>query len=239
MLLLSFLVASLVTIASANAQHNLNNPDVLVDAGIEGVDFLHATMRPELDTTFVQMGAVVGEISELPKVLSYSFDLAIKESQDFYKDGDFTRAARVLNEAVELEPTNSFVLEPHARALYQAKNAKGQSFRVYKRLVSLLDSLNKSNPEFVAIDMWFREAYWKLGTLYMDQGEWNKAQFEINRFLMSIQELKGSVIYNQGLKYLTECYFEMSNVELYTHFANRTLLYDPENKYAKKIFNLD
>ena len=71
----------------------------------------------------------------------------------------------------------------------------------------------------------------------MDYGYWNEAQYEISRFILSIGELKGDIVYIQALAYLTECFYELNNTELSRHFANRTLIYDPKNRDAKYYLN--
>lgn len=67
----------------------------------------------------------------------------------------------------------------------------------------------------------------------MDYGKWSDWFYEINRFLCSIQNEKGEMVYEQALSYLTECAFEMGNTELCLHFANRVLFYNPKNEYVK------
>ena len=226
-------VLSLILILSANAQYNLSNPDVLISSDIKNIDFLHVKTKFDNDTTKVRIGETIGKIDQQPEILSKSFDSEIKRSYQFYRNGHFEQAYTVLETAIMLEPSNPFVMEAYARALYQTKDKKDKSFEVYKKLITMLDSTNNNSSANLAIDMWFREAYWKLGTLYMDRKDWKKAQYEINRFLASIQELTGTVVYSQALEYLTECYFEMGDNKLCKHFAERTLFYVPDNQYAK------
>ena len=185
-----------------------------------------------------QRAQKIGKIEPIPKTLSDSFHDEIIKSKDYYNNGLYEKAYNVLQKAIEAEPKNPFILEPFARALYQIPEQKRFSYDIYKRLISILDNSNKDNLNTITINMWFREAYWKLGTLHMDFGEWEKAQLEINRFLMSIQELKGSFVYVQALEYLTECYFELKIPELYEHFAKRTLFYNPENEYVKNYIKI-
>ena len=83
--------------------------------------------------------------------------------------------------------------------------------------------------------MWFREAYWKLGTLYMDNKMWDKAYFEIYRFILSAQNAKGSPVYCQALEYLTECAYMLNDYNLTQYLAERTLHYDPYNLYVSGL----
>jgi hypothetical protein len=81
----------------------------------------------------------------------------------------------------------------------------------------------------------FQDAYWKLGTLYMDNKEWEMAYYEISRFLAAIQEAKGKMVYTQALQYLTECAFNSYDDKLAEYLANRVLLYDKQNEYAIEV----
>lgn len=222
----------MLSAALVNAQYNLSNPDVLISSDIRNIDFFHTTTMIDSSRADIEMGESIGKIAAFPASLSQSFDLEIKQSQQLYLEGDYERAYKVIEKAVQEEGSNPFILETYARALYKIDNKKRKSYQIYNTLIANLDSINGNSISTLTVDMWFREAYWKLGTLHMDNGEWEKAQYEINRFIMSIQEVKGSFVYNQALGYLTECYFELGNKELCKHFGRRTLYYDPENQYV-------
>jgi len=131
------------------------------------------------------------------------------------------------------EPGNFFVLNYYARACYWEK--KEESYRVYKSLVNMLDSINQGTGSEIPVDLWFREAYWKLGTLYMDNSLFEQAYYEISRSLICMQNMKGEPIYCQALEYLTECAYMLKEDELVRHLANRTLFYDPGNVYVSEI----
>jgi tetratricopeptide (TPR) repeat protein len=212
------------------------NPDVYVAPSIKYIDFIHVRKTVK-DSEDITVGQEIGREEVRPRVMSKHYNEQIIASQDYYSDGDYIQASMSLREAVTAEATNPFVLETYARALYKIPDKQAESLERYKMLVSHLDETNGTTAEVLAIDLWFKEAYWKLGTLYMDNGEWNKAQFEINRFLMSVQEFKGTPIYTQALQFLTECYFELGNRELSQRFAKRTLHYDSNNQYALSVLS--
>jgi hypothetical protein len=124
-------------------------------------------------------------------------------------------------------------MQEYARACYHVD--RPASFIAYKNLVAQLDSTYQNSDSATVVDLWFREAYWKLGTLYMDYQEWSKAYYEISRFLLAIQYSKGDKVYTQALEYLTECAFNSYDDQLAYYLANRVLVYDKQNEYAKKV----
>ena len=131
------------------------------------------------------------------------------------------------------EPGNFFILNSYARACYWEE--KEESFKAYKTLVDMLDSVYQGTESKIPVDLWFREAYWKLGTLYMDNSLFEQAYYEISRSLICMQDIKGEPIYCQALEYLTECAFMFKEDELARHLAKRTLFYDPGNAYVTEI----
>lgn len=180
----------------------------------------------------IEAGDKIGRISPLPESYSVNFDADIKQSMHFYSQKDFKNAVAVLNSAIVLEPGNFFVLDNYARACYWID--RETSYRVYQKLVNTLDSIYYV-PGYVSVDYWFAEAYWKLGTLYMDNELYDKAYFEISRALLCMQHLKGQYVYVQALEYLTECAFMMKDANLAKHLAKRTLHYDPGNAFVNDM----
>ncbi|ALI99944.1 hypothetical protein DC20_14400 [Rufibacter tibetensis] len=84
------------------------------------------------------------------------------------------------------------------------------------------------------------EAYWKLGTLHMDNGNWKAAMLEIGKFMLMASNMKNEPAYEQALSYLTECAFEMKDKTLCEHFGKRTLAVNPKNDYVLDyLANLD
>lgn len=217
-------------------QYNLDNPDIALDPRVEHIDLIHVSTTDSIGD-YIEMGEVVGYVDSFPKILSHDHQDKIMKSRRLYANGKFAKASKVLDKAVISEPDNPFILNEFARALYRVEGKSLQCYETYKVLISQLDSSLNNSETRIAIDMWFREAYWKLGTLHMDNGNWSEAFYEINRFIMSIQNEKGTPVYEQALSYMTECAFELGYYHLCKHFAKRTLYYNPQNSYVVYYLN--
>jgi len=181
----------------------------------------------------IYRGEKIGEIQAEPESYSEHFDTEIKQSTQYYKLKQYNKAIEILKKPMLEEPGNFFILNSYARACYWEE--KEESFKAYKTLVNMLDSVYQMTESKIPVDLWFREAYWKLGTLYMDNSMFDQAYPEISRSMICMQDLKGDSIYCQALEYLTECAYMMGDDELARHLANRTLFYDPGNVYAAGI----
>lgn len=230
-LLLTGLCLTFLNLHSQSYQ--LENPDAAVRTNYTNIDLINVEYGFEEDTTDVEVGQSIGKIAPYPDQLSEKYEKEIFQSRKYYNERNFEKAFKVLEKPYEQEPNNKFIMEAYARALYQIESKRGLSYIIYKKLVNQLDEESGMNDSTLTIDFWFREAYWKLGTLYMDNGEWLNAFEDISRFVLSIQGSKGTPIYDYALTYLTECAFEMGHKELCEHFAKRTLLYNPQNEQVK------
>ena len=210
-------------------------PDIPVMNEWQNVNLIHVDFtnfnRNVGDSIF--RGEKIGEIQAEPESYSDHFDKEIKQSAEYYKLKKYNKAIEILKKPILEEPGNFFVLNYYARACYWEK--KEESYRVYKSLVNMLDSINQGTGSEIPVDLWFREAYWKLGTLYMDNSLFEQAYYEISRSLICMQNMKGEPIYCQALEYLTECAYMLKEDELVRHLANRTLFYDPGNVYVSEI----
>lgn len=214
----------------------LLNDDCPTRAPVKYFEFIHIDSKVQEGDNVIQ-GQSFGTVSKYPDTLSSKFSDELELSKQAYSRGEFMKAASYLDIAYRKESSNPFVLESYARALYQLDKKREDSYRVYSQLIEQLDKKYNSVDSVVVVDLWFREAYWKLGTLHMDYGNWNGAIYEIGRFVGSIQNEKGSYIYEQAMSYLTECAYMLGNRELCIHFANRTLLYNPNNTYVKEYID--
>ena len=229
---LSFVPFVLLSYHMHSQAYNLENPDVPVRSNITHYDFVHVDQTVETNSDVVT-DQVIGKISPFPSVLSDGFQEELILSRQYYNQGDFHSAQRILIKAIKKEPDNKFILEAYARALYWIDDKKDLSYATYKRLIELIDLDNGKTDTVLTVDLWFREAYWKLGTLHMDNKKWTEAFEEISRFMMCIHDMKGTPVYIQALEYLTECAFMTNSRPLCEHLANRTLLYDPANDNVK------
>ena len=217
---------------NAQCQYDLRNPDIALSQNVNSIRLIHLESNIKSGTS-VDIGDIAGTVAPLPEPLSQKYNDEINKSKAYYINEDFIKAAQVLKKAVRKEPDNPFILNEYARALYWIHGKKNESYMVYQNLIGRLDVLHNNSDTLIAIDIWFREAYWKLGVLHMDYGYWDNAFYEINRFMMSIQGENGTEIYDLALSYLTECAFELGDIELCKHFASRALFYNPNNEYVK------
>lgn len=230
---LALLMALSVKGEGANEKYLV--PDIPIMNEWIDVNFVHIDFdaREFKIGDLIKRGDLMGHISKYPDTLSLMFDKELKQSMAFYNQQDFGKASDILKEVLTVETNNLFILNAYARACYW--NDREESFRVYKLLVNKLDSTYQTPDNKVVVDLWFREAYWKLGTLYMDHRQFDKAYIEISRSLASIQDMKNTNAYSQGLQYLTECAYEMYQDELARYLAKRTLIYDSKNEYAREV----
>ena len=183
----------------------------------------------------IYRGEQIGEIQAEPEFYSDRFDPEIKQSKEYYRLKDYPKAIEILKKALVEEPGNFFVLNNYARACYWEN--KKESYRVYNILVNMLDSVYEISENNIPVDLWFREAYWKLGTLYMDNSLFDQAYNEISRSMICMQDMKGEPVYCQALEYLTECAYMLKEDILARYLANRTLFYDPRNVFVADVLN--
>jgi tetratricopeptide (TPR) repeat protein len=229
LLLISFLIISQVSFS----QKSKEIPDIPPFRETKTIDYIHISRSIQGDTFHINAGDMLGTVTAFPDTLSKQFSDEIKSSIDLYTRKNYSEAISVLEVPLMNESDNLFIINYYARALYLVDRKK--SFEIYKRLVSDLDSLYNSSIDSIKIDLWFREAYWKLGTLYMDNKLWKEAYFEISRFILSISSEKGTPIYCQALEFLTECAYNLYDDDLAKYLAERTLFYDPNNTYVKGL----
>jgi len=231
-ILLTLLLASLLAF---NQEYRFVNEDCIVNNNVKDIVLIHVNKTFSGEEATVEMDETIGQIEPFPEILSKQFDSNIKKSQELYNKGDYLGAAKELEFAYKTEPKNLFISFNYARALYWVDSEFEKSFDIYKKIVDQLDKENGNSDTVLTVDMWFREAYWKLATLYMDKKDWVEAFHLINRFLLSIRDFKGQPVYTQSLEYLTECSYYMKEFELAEHFANRTLHFDPNNQFAQNV----
>ena len=210
-------------------------PDIPVINEWKHVNLIHVDYTKFKKTVgdSVYQGEQIGEIQAEPKMYSDRFDPEIKQSKEYFQLKDYPKAIEILKRALVEEPGNFFVLNNYARACYWEN--KKESYRVYNILVNMLDSVYEISENNIPVDLWFREAYWKLGTLYMDNSLFDQAYNEISRSMICMQDMKGEPVYCQALEYLTECAYMLKEDILARYLANRTLFYDPRNVFVADV----
>jgi hypothetical protein len=119
-------------------------------------------------------------------------------------------------------------IKPHTEILNEIEDKELQ-----QDIIAVQREFKKLNYTKTQIDMWFVEAYWKIGTLHLDRKEYLKAAFEITRGLKgglgAYKKLK-----EQAYQYLTEAYFHQKKYALALYCAQKTLEINSENTYVQK-----
>jgi tetratricopeptide (TPR) repeat protein len=171
-----------------------------------------------------------------PALLSARHQARLAEANARYEAQNYTGALAIIEPAYLDERDNAFILEAYARILYRM-GERAQSFVIYRELVDLLDRTWASTAgSSVIVDLWFVDAYWKLGTLHMTRAEWERAAFEISRALV------GGVAWEplaeqQALSYLTRAYYELGRDEEARYYAERALGRNPRNTYVRQYLD--
>jgi tetratricopeptide (TPR) repeat protein len=194
----------------------------------------------------------VGKRRPRPNPLTPNDDL-FKQGEELYKEKKYQEAVQILLKLYELDNQNPFVLNAIARSYYNIKGSASQSINTYLALMKVIEngyfdsekhsvtlSPKKRKSEDVVV-MWFTEAYWKLGTLYLDYEEYEKAVIEMSKIYYIDYHVEAKIgaddrlIATQLFSFLAESYFMLKNKEANNYFHCRTMEIDPDNKYVGKF----
>jgi hypothetical protein len=194
------------------------------------------TTEPTAASTVVSAGRPVGTVQPLPSIVSDKHQAALVDAEKLYASHNYAGALAVLEPAYRDEPTNPFVLEAYGRALYRQRERE-RAFGVYRALVDLLDAEWAGDTrDAVTIDLWFVDAYWKVGTLHMDRAEWQRAAFEISRALAGGFMWQPLAV-DQALSYLMRAYDRMDRRDVARYYAERALEWNPNNPLARRYLD--
>ena len=183
--------------------------------------------------TVVSAGQPIGGVLPLPPVISVRHQADLEEVERLYRRGELAQARTAIEAVHKDEPTNVFVLEAYGRVLYRLQE-RAKAYGVYHELVRLLDEEWQAPPPAVTVDVWFVDAYWKLGTLHVDRAEWDRAAFEISRALVGDPKMSGNpLVVDQALTRLTQAYYELGNREAARYYAEVAIGRNPRNTLAR------
>jgi tetratricopeptide (TPR) repeat protein len=185
--------------------------------------------------TALAAGKPVGDVQPLPVVVSDRHQAELVGAESLYGRQQYGAALAMLEPAYRDEPTNPFVLEAYGRTLYRQRE-RARAFEVYRTLVDLLDAEWQAGPAAVTVDLWFVDAYWKVGTLHMDRAEWERAAFEISRALAGGFAGEWLAV-DQALAYLIRAYHEMGRRDIARYYAERALERNPKHPIAQRYLD--
>ena len=191
----------------------------------------------ETGSLHVERGQFMGKVQETPLRFSEKHDDTIRKAEELYSKKRFQEVAEILYPALHDEPGNLFILNGIARTLFWIREKRPESFDLCKKLISSLDDGIKNKESTILVDMWFFEAYWKLGSLYLDRKEYEKAIFEITRamYAMFIIKVDDPPFYEQALSYLCEAYYFLGNYPFAKYFACKALEINPSNEFVLRF----
>jgi tetratricopeptide (TPR) repeat protein len=203
------------------------------------VVFLHLDGPPPAEgPAAVDTGAPLGTIAGRPAIESARFQAELERADRLYAEGRYADAATLLLPLASGEPDNPFLLDRLGRSLFWIADDESQllALKVYRRLIGLLDASVTVESGTVVVDLWFREAYWKVSSLYLDHGAWEAAVYEITRARLAGVDAEPAVR-DQALCFLLEAHLELGNIEAAAYFRDRALEANPANACVKKLLD--
>src|SRR6266576_1031770 len=97
-------------------------------------------------------------------------------------------------------------------------------------VIDTFPTVQSPPPNGLVVDLWFVDAYWKLGMLYLDTGQYRDALIQFATVALAPQP--DSRIVAQLRAYLAETYFYLGEKSAAQWYVDRTLELDPANKYV-------
>lgn len=199
-----------------------------------GRQLIYAHLRPTVPSgATVTPTTRIGVIDTFPTVQSPRHQTELLAARRFYDQGSFAEAAHVVEGPLRDESDNSFLLNEYARALFRIDSLRPQSRTAYERLVTILTQRQSPPPNGLVVDLWFVDAYWKLGMLYLDTGQYRDALIQFATVALAPQP--DSRIVAQLRAYLAETYFYLGEKSAAQWYVDRTLELDPANKYVLRF----
>lgn len=237
-LCLALLLLPLLTFyrpAHGQSRFYLFTEQIALPVDINTMNMLHVEFDTTLIGSTVKQGQTIAQVDSGPLVRSARYGMKLIAAEDEYAAGRYTQSAALLEEAAQREPANPFITYQLARSLYRNDATKPRAFQLYQRLVRQLNAAVPMPDSVLNTDVWFAEAYWKLGTLYLDRAQWAEAARSIAQFQIAapLGEYEGTSLHEEILGYLTECFYQLHDAGLCRHFGDLTLKYFPQNQYVR------
>ena len=193
----------------------------------------------------------LGKLRPRPRPMTPNDDL-FQQGQELYAKKDYAGAVKIFLQVYKLDAKNPFVINALSRTYYNMEGQGSRSINGYLELMSIIEAgyfdsekysvtirLSKNKPQAkLVIDPWFIEAYWKLGTLYLDYQEYEKSVFEMSKIYyyefhagIELREAEQQMA-KQLFGYLAEAHFHLKNKAANNYFICRTKEVDPQNTYV-------
>jgi tetratricopeptide (TPR) repeat protein len=178
-------------------------------------------------------GRTIGHRIAEPAIRSPRFESELRRSEALYARRAYREAAAELEHAAAASPFDPFVVDALARALYWIDEERPKAFEHYLRLAQVLDAFGASRrPEHVYLNAWFSEAYWKLGTLYLDRAEYASAICWIARSRFADGRMTKGRGGEESAGFLAEAYFALGRADRADAYAREALRLNPANTYV-------
>jgi tetratricopeptide (TPR) repeat protein len=225
---------------SGEDQNNLFYPFISIKKTL--IRYNHFVANRSLkEHDLIERGTRLGKVEQFPEHLSEKpeNDKVMSEAAALYDRKEYVEAVRQLDLIYNDEVGNPHYLNMLGRTLFWVRDKKAheRSLQIYEKLIGILDTGSDKSPDILVVDVWFLEAYWKLGCLYLDYGDYEKAVFEISRSMLLGSDQPDSRyagMMDQKYSYLTEAYFFLKNTKLNKYFYELALKNNPANQYVQK-----
>jgi len=207
----------------------------------------HLSFARNITVTRVVENSAIAKTNK--KMLQTDRDMFVL-SKKYYDDGKYQESLGLAEKLYKTHPEDLFVTEFYARVLYRFEDKHDRSYAVYKQLINAVNRFGyeeiasiKKHPvdreKETVINFTFLEAYWKLGCLHMDYGNFMDALYELQKVAFLFGTHKNIMEENRKLaedcySYITEAAFHLKLVESNRYFYCRTKSVNPSNTYVDK-----
>lgn len=201
--------------------------------GSKEILYYHIIPIDNVEGKRINAGTLIGKVQRRPNKLSETNHAILLHASRLYDMKKYRDAFELLLTVGKAESENPFYLELLARAAFWVEKPeyKISSFNTYKKLIDIVDSSNEDPAHVLLIDLWFIDAYFKLGILALDFKDYGE----------SVRQLSKVLIYGFGKKdrslemvmsYLTEAYYYLEEAIPNGYFYALTKKLFPRNTYV-------